>query len=53
MGNGALHLQQMMKNYRSRAKVLAVTSGKGGGGKNNTAAKLSNGPTVQPNDEFF
>ena len=41
MGNEALHLQQMMGNCRRRAKVLAITSGKGGVGKTNIAANLA------------
>jgi flagellar biosynthesis protein FlhG len=41
MGNEAVHLQQMMENYQRQAKVLAITSGKGGVGKTNIAANLA------------
>jgi flagellar biosynthesis protein FlhG len=41
MVNEELHLQQMMKNYRCPAKVLAITSGKGGVGKTNISANLA------------
>lgn len=41
MRNEALHLQQMMENCRCQAKVLAITSGKGGVGKTNIAANLA------------
>jgi len=41
MGNEALHLQLMMENRRHPAKVLAITSGKGGVGKTNIAANLA------------
>ena len=41
MKNEALQLQQMMENYRRPAKVLAITSGKGGVGKTNIAANLA------------
>jgi len=41
MRNEALHLQQMMKNCRRPARVLAITSGKGGVGKTNIAANLA------------
>jgi flagellar biosynthesis protein FlhG len=41
MKNEALHLQQMMVTSRRPAKVLAITSGKGGVGKTNIAANLA------------
>jgi len=41
MTGNSLYLQQIMKNCRRRAKVLAVTSGKGGVGKTNIAANLA------------
>ena len=41
MRNRAIHLQQMMENCQRQAKVLAITSGKGGVGKTNIAANLS------------
>lgn len=41
MKNEALQLQQMMEDYRRPAKVLAITSGKGGVGKTNIAANLA------------
>ncbi len=41
MGNEAAKLQQMMEQCSRRAKVLAVTSGKGGVGKTNIAANLA------------
>ncbi len=40
MKNEAIHLQQMMANCQRPAKVLAITSGKGGVGKTNIAANL-------------
>ena len=39
--NEATHLGQMMSDESSRAKVLAITSGKGGVGKSNIAANLA------------
>lgn len=41
MENEARHLQQMMDKYNGSAKVLAITSGKGGVGKTNISANLS------------
>jgi len=41
MGNGALGLQRMTESCQRQAKVLAVTSGKGGVGKSNIAANLA------------
>ena len=41
MANEAIYLRQMMENYRGPAKVLAITSGKGGVGKTNIAANLA------------
>lgn len=41
MRNEALHLQQTMENCRRPARVLAITSGKGGVGKTNIAANLA------------
>ncbi len=41
MKNEAIHLQQMMANCQRPAKVLAITSGKGGVGKTNIAANLA------------
>lgn len=41
MGNEALYLQQMMEASERPAKVLAITSGKGGVGKSNIAANLA------------
>lgn len=41
MGNEAVHLQQMMESCQRQAKVLAITSGKGGVGKTNIAANLA------------
>ena len=41
MANEAAHLQQMMQNCPRQARVLAVTSGKGGVGKTNIAANLA------------
>ncbi len=41
MENGTLGLQRMMENCRRQAKVLAITSGKGGVGKSNIAANLA------------
>ncbi len=41
MANEAIYLRQMMENYRQPAKVLALTSGKGGVGKTNIAANLA------------
>jgi len=41
MANETVHLQQMMAKCERRAKVLAVTSGKGGVGKTNISANLS------------
>jgi len=41
MAGQLAHLQQMMKNYQQPAKVLAITSGKGGVGKTNIAANLA------------
>jgi flagellar biosynthesis protein FlhG len=41
MANEAIYLRQMMENYRGPAKVLAITSGKGGVGKTNVAANLA------------
>lgn len=41
MTHKSIHLQKMLKNCRRRAKVLAVTSGKGGVGKTNIAANLA------------
>ena len=41
MGNESLYLQRMMKSYERPAKVLAITSGKGGVGKTNIAANLA------------
>lgn len=40
MENNSRHLQQMMENCRQPAKVLAITSGKGGVGKTNIAVNL-------------
>jgi len=53
MGNGALGLQRMTESCQRQAKVLAVTSSKGGVGKSNIAAKLGNGLAAQPYDEGF
>jgi len=41
MTSEGIHLQQMMENCRRHAKVLAVTSGKGGVGKTSIAANLA------------
>lgn len=41
MADEAIYLRQMMENYREPAKVLAVTSGKGGVGKTNISANLA------------
>ena len=41
MRNKALHLQQTMESCQRQAKVLAITSGKGGVGKTNIAANLA------------
>jgi flagellar biosynthesis protein FlhG len=41
MANEAIYLRQMMENYKRPAKVLAITSGKGGVGKTNVAANLA------------
>ncbi len=41
MRNEALQLQQMMEDCRRPAKVLAITSGKGGVGKTNISANLA------------
>ena len=41
MANETTHLQQMMANCQRQAKVLAITSGKGGVGKTNIAANLA------------
>ncbi len=41
MANEMLYLQQVMENCRRPAKVLAITSGKGGVGKTNIAANLA------------
>ncbi|MHC4159870.1 MAG: MinD/ParA family protein [Planctomycetota bacterium] len=41
MGNGALGLQRMTESCGRQAKVLAITSGKGGVGKSNIAANLA------------
>lgn len=41
MPNEAIHLQQMMQSRERPARVLAVTSGKGGVGKTNIAANLA------------
>jgi len=51
--NEVFHLQQITENCRHQAEVLAITSGKGGVGKTNMAAKLSNGSAAQPNKEGF
>jgi flagellar biosynthesis protein FlhG len=40
MTNQAAQLRQVMQDRRKRAKVLAITSGKGGVGKSNIAANL-------------
>lgn len=37
----AHQLTQIMQNSQSKAKVLAITSGKGGVGKTNIAANLA------------
>jgi len=41
MGNEAFHLRQITQTCRSQAKVLAITSGKGGVGKTSIAANLA------------
>jgi flagellar biosynthesis protein FlhG len=41
MKNKTIYLQQMMENCQRQAKVLAITSGKGGVGKTNIAANLA------------
>lgn len=41
MKNEAFQLQQMIEQYRRPAKVLAITSGKGGVGKTNISANLA------------
>jgi len=41
MANEMLYLQRVMENCRRPAKVLAITSGKGGVGKTNIAANLA------------
>ena len=41
MANEAIHLQQIVESHRRGAKVLAITSGKGGVGKSNIAANLA------------
>jgi len=41
MGNEAFHLQRTTQNYKRQAKVLAITSGKGGVGKTSIAANLA------------
>lgn len=41
MRNEALHLQQMVESCPRQAKVLAITSGKGGVGKTNISANLA------------
>ena len=41
MGNEAFHLQRIPQNYQRQARVLAVTSGKGGVGKTSIAANLA------------
>jgi flagellar biosynthesis protein FlhG len=41
MANEATYLRQMMENYKGPAKVLAITSGKGGVGKTNISANLA------------
>jgi len=41
MANEAIYLRQMMENHKGPAKVLAITSGKGGVGKTNIAANLA------------
>jgi flagellar biosynthesis protein FlhG len=41
MQNEAIHLQQVAENCQRQAKVLAVTSGKGGVGKTNISANLA------------
>ena len=45
MGNEAFHLQVLTENCRRQAKVLAITSGKGGVGKTKIVKKLSNSLT--------
>jgi flagellar biosynthesis protein FlhG len=41
MQNETIHLRKMMESCRRPAKVLAITSGKGGVGKTNIAANLA------------
>jgi len=41
MSNEAIYLRQTIENYRRPAKVLAITSGKGGVGKTNISANLA------------
>ena len=40
-GDEAFHLQRIQQNYQRQAKVLAITSGKGGVGKTSIAANLA------------
>ncbi|UCE99835.1 MAG: P-loop NTPase [Planctomycetota bacterium] len=53
MVNVAPVLQRTTAKYRRQAKVLAITSGKGGVGKSNIAAKLGTGLASQPYKEGF